>query len=193
MYFSATTATEGKELWKTDGTLAGTSIVKDIMPGTLNSIGATNSYAFINGIVYFVGFDALNGFELWKTDGTDAGTSMVANINPEVNNSSPTNLTAIGTTLFFTATEVVHNSELWKLETVVAAGSTTWTGNISDVWENAGNWSNGVPGSTTDVIIPAGRPNYPVIRANTSVKSINSFPGTSVQVATGISIIINGN
>jgi ELWxxDGT repeat protein len=36
-YFSATTASGGAELWKSDGTLAGTVQVKDINPGTANS------------------------------------------------------------------------------------------------------------------------------------------------------------
>jgi ELWxxDGT repeat protein len=36
-FFTATTATHGRELWKTDGTAAGTVMVKDINVGIGNS------------------------------------------------------------------------------------------------------------------------------------------------------------
>ena len=39
-----------------------------------------------------------------------------------------------------------------------------WTGNISDDWFNADNWTNGIPGAATTVIIPdVGLNPYPVI------------------------------
>ena len=34
LYFSALTAANGRELWKTDGTAVGTMMVADIFPGT---------------------------------------------------------------------------------------------------------------------------------------------------------------
>ncbi len=54
-------------------------------------------------------------------------------------------------------------------------------------WEDAGNWEPAaVPGSNTEVIIPAGRPRYPIINANTSVKKMSCAPGASVQVGSGV-------
>lgn len=39
--------------------------------------------------------------------------------------------------------------------------ATTWTGTTNGVWTTASNWSNGVPTDSSNVIIPAGAPNYP--------------------------------
>ncbi len=41
--------------------------------------------------------------------------------------------------------------------------ATVWTGTTDTDWFDASNWNPGVPGSTTDVTIPAGAPNYPDI------------------------------
>ncbi|MEB3831575.1 ELWxxDGT repeat protein, partial [Phormidium sp. CCY1219] len=67
--------TNGFELWKSDGTAAGTVLVKDIRSGSgsSNPSNLTN----INGTLYFGADDGTNGFELWKSDGTAAGTVLV--------------------------------------------------------------------------------------------------------------------
>ena len=45
---------------------------------------------------------------------------------------------------------------------------TTWTGAIDTDWGNAGNWTNGVPTSSNDALIPAGLDNFPNITAGQS-------------------------
>lgn len=65
VYFEATTTNEGSELWVTDGTKAGTKMVKDMNPGTGNS--RPMGFNELNGNLYFV--TDFTG-ELWKTDGT---------------------------------------------------------------------------------------------------------------------------
>ena len=79
LYFSATDGTNGVELWKTDGTAAGTVMVKNI-----NSTGDSSpaNLTALNNILYFTANDGTNGIELWKSDGTAAGTVMVKDINP---------------------------------------------------------------------------------------------------------------
>jgi hypothetical protein len=68
-----------------------------------------------------------------------------------------------------------------------------WTGLVNTAWENSGNWSSlAVPNITSDVLIPAGRPRYPVINANTSIKSLTVSQGASTTVAPGVSINIVG-
>jgi hypothetical protein len=63
----------------------------------------------------------------------------------------------------------------------------SWTGNVSTAWENIGNWStNTLPTAASMVTIPTGRPRYPVVNANTTVKGILSLAGTSVTVAPGV-------
>ena len=70
----------GRELWKSDGTEAGTVMVKDIIPG----VGSSSIYYITaaGGLVYFRASDGTNGIELWKSDGTDSGTTQVKDINP---------------------------------------------------------------------------------------------------------------
>ena len=75
LYFSAFDGTSGFELWKSDGTEAGTLRVKDINPGA----GGSSPFGFtvLNNTLYFSADDGTNGFELWKSDGTEAGTVRV--------------------------------------------------------------------------------------------------------------------
>ena len=68
----------GRELWKSDGTAAGTTMVKDIQADLVNE--ATNFNAVGNRL--FFAFESGAGKELWTSDGTEAGTHMVEDINP---------------------------------------------------------------------------------------------------------------
>ena len=150
----------------------------------------------LNGVLYFNGTDYTEqNYELWKSDGTEAGTVRVGDIFPGQLGSDPKYLTVVGNTLFFSATDPEHSTELWKLNTTVVACpiTSTWLGNVSTAWENAGNWSNGVPCSTTTVSITAGKPRYPVININTTLKSMTVEAGTSIIVAAGVAIILLGN
>jgi len=87
-FFTASTDTEGSELWISDGTLANTKIVRDIYPGTGNGVPAT-SYTFTSTELYFSASDGVKGYELWKTDGSNAGTTLVADINVGAGDSDP--------------------------------------------------------------------------------------------------------
>jgi ELWxxDGT repeat protein len=73
--FAATDGVSGIELWRSDGTEAGTLLLKDINPGAADSFPA--GFFNWNGTVYFSADDRLAGRELWKTDGTAAGTVRV--------------------------------------------------------------------------------------------------------------------
>ncbi|MCF6130768.1 ELWxxDGT repeat protein [Flavobacterium wongokense] len=77
--FIASDNINGRELWKTDGTAAGTVLVKDINPGTASSY--PNNFMVLGGNAYFCANDGVNGNELWKSDGTAAGTQLVKVIN----------------------------------------------------------------------------------------------------------------
>lgn len=118
IYFAATTAANGQELWKSDGTEAGTVIVKDIVAGTTGS-GPSNLIA-INGTLFFTAQVSASGRELWKTDGTDAGTAIVLDINPGTASATPSNLVNVNGVLFFTATTAANGTELWKSDGTAA-------------------------------------------------------------------------
>ena len=57
----------GLELWKSDGTTTGTSLVKDIYVGS--GSGAPDSLTNVNGTLFFSASNGVNGVELWKTSG----------------------------------------------------------------------------------------------------------------------------
>ena len=99
LFFAANDGTQGTELWKSDGTAAGTVLVKDINPG---SAGFTPRYLTnVNGTLFFSANDGTHGVELWKSDGTAAGTVLVKDIRPGSDGSYPGNLTNVNGTLFF--------------------------------------------------------------------------------------------
>lgn len=80
LFFGGYDAVNGNELWVTDGTAAGTHIVKDIKAGTGNS----SPYAFckIGADVFFTCMQTGLERKLWKTDGTEAGTVQIPVAEP---------------------------------------------------------------------------------------------------------------
>jgi len=75
-WFAATDDTHGRELWKSDGTPAGTVLVRDVAPGGLSS--SPSDFVEFAGRVWFrASGDGGPGRTLWSTDGTAAGTVEV--------------------------------------------------------------------------------------------------------------------
>jgi ELWxxDGT repeat protein len=73
-YFVGYESSTGQELWKTDGTVAGTVIVKDIIKGTGGAI-FSNFMATDNYLFYMVK-DNYNNTLLYRTDGTALETKQ---------------------------------------------------------------------------------------------------------------------
>ena len=106
-------ADQNRELWITDGTEAGTEMVRDIYlgenasnPGWLTSLGSK---------VYFVASDGIHGNELWVSDGTSSGTKMLGDIQVGSDGSEPKSLFAYGEKLYFSA-EKNQDRELWRYD-----------------------------------------------------------------------------
>lgn len=89
-FFTAGSIAEGVELWVSDGTVGGTSRVKNIGPGSTDGVNF-GSYAYTSANLYFPAYDGTHGVELWKSNGTDAGTSLVADINTKNNGADSSN------------------------------------------------------------------------------------------------------
>jgi ELWxxDGT repeat protein len=98
VYFAATSYDgTGRELWKTNGTEAGTKMVKDINPSGSSS---PKHLTAANGHLFFSADDGMHGEELWVSDGTALGTMLVADLNP-TGSSSPHDLLNVNGSLYF--------------------------------------------------------------------------------------------
>jgi uncharacterized repeat protein (TIGR01451 family) len=118
LFFTASTEATGYELWKSDGTAAGTVLIKDIYSGIVSSY--PSFLTDVNGTLFFIADNGTNGFELWKSDGTVAGTVMVKDILLGNVYHYPEYLTNVNGTLFFTAYTEANGEELWKSDGTAA-------------------------------------------------------------------------
>lgn len=106
-FFVGSNTDNGTELWKSDGTLANTVMVKDINPGTGNGIDLSGniSYLYTSMAFFFAANDGTSGNELWKTDGTTAGTTMVEDINSGAADADPLLSVVNNNKIMFSATD----------------------------------------------------------------------------------------
>lgn len=107
VYFTATNAPTGRELWRSDGTESGTFQLRDIVPGTGNGLGSGSLVRTHGTNLIFS-----SGSTIWKTDGTSAGTQPVKNITPAAPEFG-SSFAVQGGRVFFPTTEPGLMSELW--------------------------------------------------------------------------------
>ena len=103
----------GLEPWTSDGTAAGTFLLRDVNPGPDSS--SPTELAAAGGRVFFSADDGVHGNELWVSDGTPEGTRLAADVAPEALSSNPSGLTVAGERLYFAADDGLHGQELWAL------------------------------------------------------------------------------
>jgi ELWxxDGT repeat protein len=147
LFFSASDGTNGSELWKSDGTSGGTSMVKDIYSGSSSSV--PNYIKVLNSIIIFQANDGVNGTELWKSDGTSGGTNLVKNVNTGAVSADPGTAGTIvnmNGTLYFSATDGVNGTELWKSD-----GTESGTSMVKDIYSGSSssnpNWLTNMNGT----------------------------------------------
>jgi ELWxxDGT repeat protein/cysteine-rich repeat protein len=121
------------ELWKTDGTPAGTIPLLSL---PLPPASFLQPLTGVNGTLFFRADDGTSGLELWKSDGTAAGTVRVADINPGPGSSNPYAAAAVNGTLFFSADDGTTGQELWKSD-----GTAGGTIQVADIFPGV-NGSN---------------------------------------------------
>jgi len=115
-YFNGDNGTSGDELFVSDGTQGGATLLKDIHDGGDSD---PEQFTIYNDELYFIA-EVATGMQLWKTDGTEAGTVMVAEPNPGADGDMD-NLAVYDGKLYFAATDGVNGVELWAYDGTTAA------------------------------------------------------------------------
>ncbi|HSL19290.1 MAG TPA: ELWxxDGT repeat protein [Methylomirabilota bacterium] len=133
--FFADDFAHGFELWATDGTAAGTSLLRDIRLGPYGSMTSNSESCVMGGELFFVADDQEWGDELWKTDGTPSGTVRVSDAYPGYSYSDVNYLTTVGDRVFFCASSPGLGQELW-----VTDGTQAGTSLVMDI--NPGDGSS---------------------------------------------------
>lgn len=106
----------GAELWKSDGTVANTAILKDIKEGTQSSITITEFKRGL-GKLYFIARDDISRRHLWETDGSVSGTIRIFNSVDEYQGSRQvSDFGVVGDSLYFVVSS--NPDDLWVLNTV---------------------------------------------------------------------------
>ncbi|MCF8254978.1 MAG: PKD domain-containing protein [Bacteroidia bacterium] len=135
VYFSADDGnTNGVELFVTDGSYAGTKIVKDIRSGSADASPA--NLTAVDSMLFFSANNGSTGSELWQTDGTTANTVLVKDINSGASASGISNMVAFKGKAYFSATDGTNGYELWSSD-----GTSTGTEMVLDIASGSGNSS----------------------------------------------------
>jgi ELWxxDGT repeat protein len=138
------------EIWKSDGTVAGTVLVKAMPPYNpfsssqyetwTSDANLDRNFSVDGDVMYFGGYDAANGNELWSTDGTAAGTYLVKDIRPGTGNSNVGGFCKVGGTTLFRAAVTGFNYTLWKTdgtaigtEEIIIPGLTFWQAPVGKI------------------------------------------------------------
>ncbi|MDO1450235.1 PA14 domain-containing protein [Rhodocytophaga aerolata] len=116
LFFAASSPDKGTELWKSNGTIQSTVLVKDIASMTASS--SPFNLKKIGSSLFFTA----NGTQLWKSNGTAEGTLLVKSFTSS--NPSPfSQLTDVNGVLYFVFYKGSNTYELWKSDGT-ASGTT---------------------------------------------------------------------
>jgi len=125
-YFAGRSETTGRELWRSDGSAAGTRLVADLCPGPCDS--SPGRWAVDAGTLWFTARHPATGFELWRTDGTAAGTRVAVEVLPGPEDGVFDILAATPVGLFLSAHDGLSGRELW-----ISDGTAAGTQLLADI------------------------------------------------------------
>lgn len=110
VYFRASNGVDDIELWRTDGTGAGTAMVKNIAESGPSTPGG---FFIFKNQLFFAATADTGGRELWRTDGTEAGTAIAVDINP-FGDGNPMYLGEVNGIAIISATGITGLPGLWR-------------------------------------------------------------------------------
>ena len=119
--FGATSSWYGRELWSSDGTAAGTYMIRDHVPGGENGIdaeGGPPEFVYSNGsFAIYLAKDPSRGKSLWATRGLRSDSVYLGPYNDVSSLPLPYPFGAVGNRLLYAKNE---RSELWATDGTVA-------------------------------------------------------------------------
>ena len=158
VFFVADDGNTGRELWTSDGTMAGTRLVRDLYPGSESS--DPSDFLVKGNELYFTAKNPAIGRELWKTNGTARGTQRITDLNPGKADANPSDLALMGNTVYFSATNQADDRELYAygdpLPNTTPNPVAETTIDADDVLTKKGKGKDKIKGSKKDDIIGAG-------------------------------------
>lgn len=204
-YFFANDGVHGRELWQTNGTAVGTSLVIDLRPGAEGSItSGTKPEIVSTGDDFYFAASGSNGSQLWRSNGTAATTVAVG---AAFGLQTPTWLTNVAGVLMFSGVTPEKGSQLWRSTTtpdgaaqvleILPGNSGTNVQNLTNVggvlyflarnawsgpfitWTSNGTTAGTVPLESVEFVFADTAPN--------EVVSIGSMPGETL-----LSVTIDG-
>jgi hypothetical protein len=137
-----------------------------LIPETVNSLGLTVTAAEISAAIKVNGLTATSGVALTGIDVTSDITLL---------------------TISVTAADGVTTN---AYTITVTKPRTSWTGNVSNAWNNTANWTNGVPGSTKSAVVTNAN-TLPVITGNENTNNLTINTGASITITGGLTVAGN--
>ncbi|MBS1747922.1 MAG: T9SS type A sorting domain-containing protein [Bacteroidetes bacterium] len=131
LYFEANnSSTSHNEIWRTDGTSAGTYLLKDLGA----DYGFASDFIAFNNKIYFITISSTYGDFIWQSDGTASGTNKLKQISTSFNQDNLFPSYAVtSTALFFTANDGVNGKETWTTD-----GTASGTKMLQDLFAGSG-------------------------------------------------------
>lgn len=109
LFFLADDGINGRELWVSNGTSAGTVRVTNLVSGSGD--GQISDLTVVGDVLCFAANNGVSGREVWFSDGTAAGTKVLVDIVPGSGSSNPSNLFNYQGNLLFSASDNSFGAE----------------------------------------------------------------------------------
>jgi len=111
LLFPTDDGTDGRELWVSDGTAAGTRLLRDLCPGACDAEPAQLTTLGDELITW--ADDGVGGREIWRVNLVDASAEALTDFTPELQVINLTWARLDDERLLFSADDGIHGSELW--------------------------------------------------------------------------------
>jgi ELWxxDGT repeat protein len=152
LFFAANDGSLGYELWKSDGTTTGTTIVADINQRAGSSY--PQYFTNVNGELFFSATDGSTGQELWQSNGTATGTQRIGYFGTGPYH--PFTLTPVDGLLFFGASGGDGVYGLWAAPLDRSAPTSTITSPANGSSVDAVSYGGAITGTAADNLYGGG-------------------------------------